>query len=215
VIERVFKFRWMGLRRFAYDFFVIQIGFLLIGLSVDIMVQADLGLSPWDVLHMGLTYHLPISLGEATIWVGLAVVLLDVVLGERVGWGTIMNMIFIGLWVDALRPFVPIVPAEFYFQITWLLLATLVMGFGTAIYVGVDAGAGPRDSLMLALSRIFGTKLRWSRTFLEVTAVLIGWFLGGPLWLGTIISAFAIGPTVQFAFKVLRIEKRDTDVIIR
>jgi len=104
----------MGWRRFAYDFFVIQIGFLLIGLSVDIMVQADLGLSPWDVLHMGLTYHLPISLGESIIGVGFTIVLLDVVLGERVGWGTIMNMLFIGFWVDALRPFVPIVPAVLF-----------------------------------------------------------------------------------------------------
>jgi uncharacterized membrane protein YczE len=214
VLEKVFKFHWMGWRRFAYGFLVIQIGFLLIGLAVDIMVQANLGLSPWDVLHMGLTYHLPISLGEATIWVGLTIILLDIVLGERVGWGTITNMLFIGLWIDALRPLVPTVPTIFYFQIAWLLLATLIMGFGTAIYVGVDAGAGPRDSLMLALTRIFRMKIRWSRTLLEVTAVVIGWFLGGPFWLGTFISAFTIGPAIQLAFKVLRIEKRNTDLII-
>jgi len=88
------------------------------------------------------------------------------------------------------------------------------MGFGTAIYVGVDAGAGPRDSMMLALSRIFGTKVRWSRTFLEVTAVLIGWFLGRPLWLGTLIFAFTVGPAIQLAFRVLRIEKHERNVMI-
>jgi len=199
------KFRWRGWRRFAYDFFVIQIGFLLFGLSIDIMVQANLGLSSWDVLHMALTYHFPISLGEASIGVAFVVVLVDVILREPLGWGTIMNMLFIGAWIDALKPFVPAVPGVLWVQVVYLLLGTLVMGFGTAIYIGVDAGAGPRDSLMLALSRIGKVSLRWSRTLLESATVLVGWLLGGPFWLGTIISAVAIGPTVQLAFRILRV----------
>ena len=199
------KFRWMGWRRFAYDFFVIQIGFLLFGLSIDIMVQANLGLSSWDVLHMALTYHLPISLGEASVGVAFVVVLVDVILREPLGWGTIMNMLFIGIWVDALKPFVPAVPSVLWVQVVYLLLGTLVMGFGTAIYIGVDAGAGPRDSLMLALSRIGKVSLRWSRTLLESATVLVGWLLGGPFWLGTVISAIAIGPTVQLAFRILKV----------
>jgi uncharacterized membrane protein YczE len=206
VIKGVFKFHWMGWKRFAYDFFIIQIGFLLFGMSIDIMVQADLGLDPWDVLHMALTHHLPITLGEASIGVAFIVVIVDVVLGEPLGWGTIMNMIFIGVWVDALRPFVPTVPSVFWAQVAYLLLGTLVMGFGTAIYVGVDAGAGPRDSLMLALSRIGKTNLRWSRTLLESATVVIGWLLGGPLWVGTILFAVTIGPAVQLAFRVLKVK---------
>ena len=202
----IFKFHWKGWRRFAYDFFVIQIGFLLFGLSIDMMVQAGLGLGPWDVLHMALTHHFPISLGEASIGVAFIVVIVDVILGEPLGWGTILNMIFIGVWVDALKPFVPTIPSVFWAQVAYLLLGTLVMGFGTAIYVGVDAGAGPRDSLMLALSRIGKTSLRWSRTLLESTTAVIGWLLGGPLWLGTIVFAATIGPAVQLAFKVLRVK---------
>jgi len=170
------------------------------------MVQADLGLSSWDVLHMALTYHLPISLGQASIGVAFIVVIVDVILGEPLGWGTILNMIFIGVWIDALKPFVPPVPSIFWAQVAYLLLGTLVMGFGTAIYIGVDAGAGPRDSLMLALSRIGKTSLRWSRTLLEITVVVIGWLLGGPLWLGTVISAVTIGPAVQLAFRILRVK---------
>ena len=196
----------MGWRRFAYDFLVIQIGFLLYGLSIDMMVQANLGLSSWDVLHMALTYHLPVTLGQASIGVGFVVVLLDVILREPLGWGTITNMIFIGVWVDALKPFVPTIPSVFWAQVAYLLLGTLVMGFGTAIYVGVDAGAGPRDSLMLALSRIGKTSLRWSRTLLESTTAVIGWLLGGPLWLGTIVFAVTIGPAVQLAFRVLKVK---------
>jgi len=205
VARGLIKFRWRGWRRFAYDFLVIQIGFLLFGLSIDMMVQANLGLSSWDVLHMALTYHLPISLGEASVGVAFVVVLVDVILREPLGWGTIMNMLFIGAWVDVLKPFVPGVSSVLWVQVVYLMLGTLVMGFGTAIYIGVDAGAGPRDSLMLALSRIGKLSLRWSRTLLESATVLVGWLLGGPFWVGTIISAIAIGPSVQFAFRILKV----------
>ena len=195
----------MGLRRFAYDFLVIQFGFVLFGLSIDMMVRANLGLGPWDVLHMALTYHLPITLGEASIGVALVVVLLDVILREPLGWGTIANMIFIGVWIDILKPFVPSVPSVFWIQIAYLLLGTIMMGFATAIYIGVDAGAGPRDSLMLALSRLSKTSVRKARTILEITAVAVGWLLGGPAWLGTLLFALTIGPAVQLAFKLLRV----------
>ena len=205
VKSEIFKFRWMGWRRFAYDFLVTQFGFVLFGLSIDIMVRANLGLGPWDVLHMALTYHLPITLGEASIGVAFVVVLLDVILREPLGWGTIANMIFIGVWIDILKPFVPSVPSIFWIQIAYLLLGTIVMGFATAIYIGVDAGAGPRDSLMLALSRLSKTSVRRARTIIEVTAVTVGWLLGGPAWIGTIVSALAIGPAVQLAFKLLRV----------
>jgi len=209
VSKEIFEFHWKGWRRFAYDFFVIQIGFVLFGLAINMMVQAGLGLGPWDVLHMSLTHHLPISLGEASIGIALLVVLVDVILREPLGWGTILNMIFIGVWIDMLKPFVPSVPSVFWAEVAYLLLGTLVMGFATAIYVGVDAGAGPRDSLMLALSRIGKTSIRWSRTLLEAAAVLLGWLLGGPFWLGTIIFAVTIGPAVQIAFKLLRVRQSE------
>ena len=195
----------MGWRRFAYDFLMIQFGFVLFGLSIDMMVRANLGLGPWDVLHMALTYHLPITLGEASIGVAFVVVLLDVILREPLGWGTIANMIFIGVWIDILKPFVPSVPSVFWIQIAYLLLGTIVMGFATAIYISVDAGAGPRDSLMLALSRLSKTSVRRARTILEVSAVAVGWLLGGPAWLGTLVFALTIGPAVQLAFKLLRV----------
>ena len=205
MIRELFKFQWRGWRRFAWDFLIIQIGFLLFGLSIDVIVQASLGLDSWDVLQMALTYHLPITLGEASIAVAFLVVLIDMILGEPLGWGTLANVVFIGVWVDILRPYVPAVPQLIPIQIAYLLLGTLIMGFATAVYVGVDAGAGPRDTLMLALSRIGKTSLRVARTAIEVTVVALGWFMGGPAWLGTLIAAIAIGPAVQLGFKVLRV----------
>ncbi len=204
----MFRFQWQGWRRFARDFLVIQIGFLLFGVAIDILVQANLGLDSWDVLQMALTFHMPITLGQASIGVAFIVVLVDIILREPLGWGTIANMIFIGLWVDILRPYVPTVPNLFLLQIAYPFLGTLVMGFATAIYVGVDAGAGPRDSLMLALSRLGKVSLRVARTCIEVTVVAAGWLLGGPAWLGTLVAAIAIGPAVQLAFKVLRVRTK-------
>jgi uncharacterized membrane protein YczE len=110
---KVFKFTWSGWKRLAYDFFVIQIGFLLFGLAIDVMVQASLGLDPWDVLQMALTYHFPVTLGESSIGVAFIIILIDVALREPLGWGTIANMIFIGVWIDLLKPYVPQVPSVF------------------------------------------------------------------------------------------------------
>jgi len=205
VNREFFKFQWKGWKRFAEDFCIIQIGFLLFGLSIDVIVQASLGLDSWDVLQMALTYHLPITLGEASIGIAFLIALLDIILNEPLGWGTIANVVFIGIWVDVLGPYVPSAPHVFPVQIAYLLLGTLIMGFATAIYVGADAGAGPRDTLMLALSRLGKISVRVARTSIEVTVVAIGWFLGGPAWLGTLIAAIAIGPAVQLGFRVLRV----------
>ena len=209
---QLIQFRWLGWRRFAYDFCIIQIGFLLFGLSIDVIVKASIGLDSWDVFQMALTYHLPITLGESNIGVALLVVLFDVILREPLGWGTLANAIFIGVWVDVLRPYTPIIPELIPLQIIYILLGTLIMGFATAIYIGVDAGAGPRDTLMLGISRVGKVSVRVARTCLEVTVVILGWLLGGPVWLGTLIAALAIGPAVQFAFKILRVRQDLTHI---
>jgi uncharacterized membrane protein YczE len=176
------------------------------------MVQASLGLDPWDVLQMALTYHLPVTLGESSIGVAFIITLIDIALREPLGWGTIANMIFIGVWIDLLKPYVPRVPSVFLVQLAYLLLGVLIMGFATAIYIGVDAGAGPRDTLMLALSRLGKTSVRIARTCIEVTVVAVGWLLGGPAWLGTLVAAIAIGPAVQLGFKILKVRTSSSEI---
>jgi uncharacterized membrane protein YczE len=199
-------FRWKGWKKFARDFVFIQFGFALFGLAIDVLVNANLGLDSWDVLQMAMTYHLPITLGESSIIVASLVVVADVIVREPLGWGTIANTIFIGVWVDLLRPYVPKVPFQLPLQLVYLLLGVLIMGFATAIYIGVDAGAGPRDTLMLALSRLGKVSLRVARASIEISVVIVGWLLGGPAWIGTLVAALAIGPAVQFAFKVMRVK---------
>jgi len=205
MLGKIFVTRWSGWRQFARDFLVIQFGFVLFAISIDIMVQAGLGTSPWVVLEKGLTLHVPITLGQATILVAVVVTLLDVLLRQPLGGGTIANMLSIGVWVDWLKPFVPAAPLAWWIRVPYLLLAVLVMGFATAVYVGVNAGAGPRDSLMLAVSRLGKVSVRVARTSIEIGVVLVGWLLGGPVGVGTLLFALSIGPAVQLAFRLLRV----------
>jgi uncharacterized membrane protein YczE len=205
MLKPIFITRWQGWRRFLRDFAMIQFGFMLFGAAIDIMVRANLGTSSWIVLEKGLTNYLPITLGQATIGVAVIVTLVDVALRQPLGWGTLANMISIGLWVDGLRPFIPAVPAQWWLQLPYLLLGTLLMGLATALYVGVNAGAGPRDSLMLAVARLAKTSVRAARTAIEIGVVLVGWLLGGPVGVGTLIYALMIGPAVQVAFRLLQV----------
>lgn len=203
--NKLFITHWNGWRWFLRDFAVIQFGFMLLALSIDMMLQAGLGTAPWVVLEKAISNHLPISLGRATISVSILLTLLDLLLGQPLGWGSLANMLCIGLWVDWLAPFVPTVPAKIWLQVLYLLLSILLAGFATAIYVGVNAGAGPRDSLMLAVARRTGLSTGLARALIEVSVVLLGWWLGGPVGLGTLIFAVTIGPAIQLAFRLLHV----------
>jgi uncharacterized membrane protein YczE len=101
---------------------------------------------------------------------------------------------------------IPPVYSPLALQIPMLLGGILGMGLGSAIYIGVDAGAGPRDSLMLAIHRTTGVSIRLARGVIEVTVVTIGWLLGGPAGIGTLVFALLIGPSVQSGFKLLKVE---------
>lgn len=203
--HKLFITRWNGWRQFLRDFAVAQFGFMLLALAIDMMLQAGLGTAPWVVLEKALSNHLTISLGRVTIAVSILLTLLDLLLGQPMGWGSLANMLCIGLWVDWLAPFVPAVPTKLWFQVPFLLLSILLSGLATAIYVGVNAGAGPRDSLMLAVARRTGLSAGLARALIEVSVVLLGWWLGGPVGLGTLIFALTIGPAIQLAFGVLRV----------
>ncbi len=209
-LNQYFILRWNGWRQFIRDFIVIQIGFLLFGISIVMMVKANLGTTPWVVFEVALTQYLPITLGQAVIIIAILISVIDLALRQLLGWGTLANTLSIGLWIDWLTPYLPAVPPNLWIQIPYLLLSVLVMGFATAIYVGVNAGAGPRDSLMLAISRRAKVSVRVARAIIEVVVVVIGWLMRGPLGIGTVIFALAIGPAVQFAFRLLKVKPHGT-----
>ena len=201
--------RW---NTFIRDFFVIQIGFALFGLSIATMIRSNLGTSPWAVLEVAFSKLTGITPGRMSIIVGFVVLLGALALREKVGWGTLSNILFIGLWEDIFLRTIPSVENNLLIQACMLLAGIFMMGIASAIYIGVDAGAGPRDSLMLAIQRTTGVSLRLARGTIEIIIVLIGWLLGGPLGIGTVIFALLIGPSVQWAFKLFKVQTHKPEI---
>ena len=202
-------------KTFPRDFIVIQFGFALFGLSIALMIRSNIGTTPWAVLEVALSQLTNIRPGRISIMVGMVVLLGSLTLRERIGWGTLANIAFIGLWEDMFLSYIPSIEDRLLLQSVMLFGAIFMMGFASAIYIGVDAGAGPRDSLMLAFHRTTGLSIRLGRAIIEVTVVAIGWFLGGPLGVGTVIFAVLIGPAVQWAFKLLKVQahKPETEIV--
>jgi len=202
-------------KTFPRDFLVIQIGFALFGLSIALMIRSNVGTTPWAVLEVALSQLTNIRPGRMSIIVGIVVLLGSLILREKIGWGTLTNIVFIGLWEDMFLSYIPSIEDQLFLQGAMLFAAIFIMGFASAIYIGVDAGAGPRDSLMLAVHRTSGLSLRLGRAIIEIIVVAIGWMLGGPLGVGTLIFAFLIGPAVQWAFKVLNVQahKPETKIV--
>jgi uncharacterized protein len=204
--------RW---KTFPRDFLIIQIGFAIFGLSIATMIRANIGTSPWALLEVALSRLIGITPGRMSIVVGFMVLLIALAMGERVGWGTLSNILFIGLWEDMFLHRIPSVENNLVLQVLMLLSAVLMMGIASAIYIGMDAGAGPRDSLMLAVHRKSGWSIRVGRAIIEIIVVTVGWLLGGPLGFGTIIFALLIGPSVQWAFKLFHVQphKPETEIV--
>lgn len=193
-------------KRFPVDFLKIQVGFALFGLAIALMIRANLGTSAWAVLEVAISQIFHLTPGTVTVLMGFLVLSGALILREPIGWGTLGNILSIGPWEDLALSQIPSVKDNLPLQIAMLLSAIAIMGLASAIYIGVDAGAGPRDSLMLAIKRKTGVSLRLARGSIEVTVVAIGWLLGGPAWIGTVIFAILIGPAVQTGFKLFKVE---------
>lgn len=195
--------RWNTLLR---DLFVIEIGLALFGIAIAIMIRANLGTSAWAVLEVALAQILGITPGTMTVLMGFCVLSGALILREKIGWGTLANILSIGPWEDLALWLIPPVRNHLPVQIAMFLIAIGMMGLASAIYIGVDAGAGPRDTLMLAIKRKTGWSVRAARGSIEVVVVTAGWLLGGPAGVGTLVFALLIGTSVQWGFKLFRVE---------
>ena len=167
-------------------------GVVVLGVGIALMLQAELGVSPYDVLHQGLADVTGLSFGTIVVGLGLLILLLWIPLGQRMGLGTIVNTLTVGWIVDA---FLEIVPVPSDDALRWLMLlgGIVITAFGMALYIGAGLGPGPRDGLMTGIAAK-GYRLWIVRTALELMALGIGWTLGGDVGVGTVLFAFAIGP---------------------
>lgn len=172
------------------------LGIIPLGVGIALMVQARLGVSPYDVLHQGIAEHTGLSFGTVVILLGLLVLLLWIPLGQRFGIGTVINTLTVGLIVDAVLDWSP-EPSALALRWVYLLVGILIIAFGVGLYIGAGLGPGPRDGLMTGIAAK-GYPLWLVRTGLELTALFAGWLLGGDVGIGTLLFAFGIGPLSHF-----------------
>jgi uncharacterized membrane protein YczE len=170
------------------------------GFSMALMVQAGLGLDPWDVFHQGLSRHTGMTIGVASAVVGLVVLLAWIPLRNRPGIGTIANVIVIAVTVDIGIAVLP-APDDLRLRVPMMLGAVLLNAVSTVLYIGAGLGPGPRDGLMTGLVARTGLSVRLIRTLIEATVLTAGWLLGGTVGVGTVIYAFGIGPLVQLILR--------------
>jgi len=182
-------------------------GLFLYGITMGLMVRAVLGLDPWDVFHQGLTRILPLSFGTVITGMSVLVLLLWIPLRQRPGFGTIANALVIGWTTDATLAVIP--PVENLAMRIALLVAGIVgNALAGALYIGAGLGPGPRDGLMTGLVARGVGSIRWVRTGIEVTVLLIGWLLGGNVGAGTVIYAISIGPLLHVLLPRLDVRTR-------
>ena len=173
----------------------LLVGLVLFGIGIAVMVVANLGLSPWEVLHQGISRNTGIPIGTVGILTGIVVLVLWIPLKERIGIGTILNVILIGLVVDLTLWLMPDTIELLWLRWAFMLGGTVVIAFGSGLYIGAGLGPGPRDGLMMGLQRK-GINVGIARIGIEVSVLIIGWLMGGTVGIGTVVFAFGVGPLV-------------------
>lgn len=180
-------------------------GLFLYSIGILCTIHAGLGVSPWDVFHIGLTKHTSLSLGQASQLTGLAVLGLSCLFKAIPGIASVLNMVFIGVFLDAVGSLGLFrTPDSLPLKALMLAVGMLIIGWASFFYLRVRLGAGPRDGLMEGLVRSTGLPVWAVRGAIELLVLVIGWLLGGPVGAGTVLTAGLIGASVQLAFRLGR-----------
>ena len=176
------------------NFIRLVIGLFVCSIGIVLTIQANLGLSPWDAFHHGLSRNLGITMGQASMLLGIIVVIVDMFLGENLGIGTILNMFLIGIFMDffMLNNIIP-TSTNMIIGFIMLFIGMFIIGIGCVIYIGAGYGSGPRDGLMVALHKKTKRPVKTIKTYIEMFALLFGFILGGSIGIGTVITTLVFG----------------------
>ena len=180
----------------------LVLGLSLFALGEALLITANQGVSPWTVLAQGISFQTNLSIGVTTFIVSLIVLILWYPLKQKPGLGTILNIILISIIIDLSIPILPY-PKSFLFQIIQSILAVFIVGLGSGFYLTANLGPGPRDGLMTGLQSLTNQPISLIRTVIEVSAVGLGFYLGGIVGIGTLLFAFGIGPMVSLGIFIV------------
>ena len=177
-------------------FFFLCLGLAIFGLGEGLLLVSTTGNSPWSVLAEGITKITGITIGTSTFLVSVAVLSFWIFLKQKPGIGTIMNIIIIAGVIDLTLNFID-PPTSIFSKYILATVSVLLVGLGSGIYLVANLGPGPRDGLMTGLTKVTGFPIAFVRASIEISVVIIGWYLGGTVGIGTLIFAFGIGPAVS------------------
>lgn len=188
----------------AVKYVYVIAGLFCFAVGMAMTVQASLGLASWSVFHQAISTLTGLTFGRVSILVGVAIVFISLFMGIRPTLTTLLNILVVGLMVDYARATFMPVPAALGWKFFFLIAGNVIMGFGTGWYTSSGMGAGPRDGLMLALTRLSKMNVGTIRTIMELTVLVAGFLLGGPVGVGTVIGPFVLGWSVARSFELFR-----------
>ena len=185
----------------------LYIGLFMCALGCIMILKADLGLSPWDVLHQGISKTTGITIGQASIGLGITIVLLDIFLGQPIGLGTVLNFLSIGLFMDMILylDFIP-VKESYLYRAVLLMIGILFYAYGTFFYMVQGMGCGPRDGFMQIITKKTKYSVGIIKNIIELSALGSGWLLGGKVGVGTVVTAISMGIFLQIFFKIYKMD---------
>ena len=181
----------------------LWLGLFIYGLGLALIVEARIGVPPWDVFAQGISTQAHISYGWASVVVSGLVLLTWIPLRQRWGIGTVLNGIFIGLFADFWMNLLP-EASEYWLQLTAFCTGMVLVALATGLYISANLGTGPRDGLMIGTQRWLGWKIWQIRTMYEGVVLLIGWAMGGQVREGTLIFAVCIGYLMQISLRFFK-----------
>jgi uncharacterized membrane protein YczE len=184
---------------------ITMVGFVFLSIGIMLTKRSSLGMSPWGVFHQGLSNVTGLSFGVITQLIGLIILLISVlVLKTKVGLGTVLNVLLVGLMIDWVDETYQYIPTSYSSKALVFTIGLFTMTFGRSLYIASRLGAGPRDGLFVGLSRILNIQVKYVKPSIEITVLFFGFLLGGVVGLGTVVAALTSGYLVQMFFAIFR-----------
>ncbi|MCR4590675.1 MAG: hypothetical protein K5668_07635 [Lachnospiraceae bacterium] len=198
-------------RRIIIEWLRIVAGLFVFSFGVHLTIFANIGLAPWDCLGMGISYHTPFNYGISMTIMALIIVAVDMFMKERIGFGTIIDALLTGNFVQFFNTFNPLpLNSRLWSGVLIMLTGFVFMAVGMAIYMKSEQGCGPRDALLVGLGkRLSHIPIGVVEILLWAVVLIIGVLLGGPVGIGTVISTFGAGIVMQIVYSLMHFEPRD------
>ena len=196
---------------FLFRLFQLVLGLVIMGIALYMILRADIGLGPWDALAKAISYHLPITYGQAVQLIGAVVLVIDLLLREKIGLGTLADVLIIGWVIDLMVYWDPMPVCKTVPGICVAVIAAmLLLGVGQFLYMRAGLSCGPRDAMTVGVAK----RLKKLSVGVMQSVILVGvaataLVMGGPIGIGTVAVAFLSGPAAQLVFNLCRFEPRN------